>query len=61
MFVAERKNYAQIAAAMVKGQTPQYLALHEQHTVVGPEFNDRRAELIFNRTKQIDAICAAHC
>jgi hypothetical protein len=56
LFVAERKNYAQIAAAMVKGTDATNISRVMSSTLwSGTEFNDRRAELIFNRTKQIDA------
>ena len=61
LFVAERKNYAQIAAAMVKGTDATNISRFMSSTLwSGTEFNDRRAELIFNRTKQIDAhLCGA--
>jgi hypothetical protein len=61
LFVAERKNYAQIAAVMVKGPDATNISRFMSSTRwSGPEFNDRRAELIFNRTKQIDAhLCGA--
>jgi hypothetical protein len=61
LFVAERKHYAQIAAAMVKGTDATNISRFMSSTLwSGTECNDRRAELIFNRTKQIDAhLCGA--
>jgi hypothetical protein len=61
LFVAKRKNYAQIAAAMIKGTDATNISRFMSSTLwSGTEFNDRRAELIFNRTKQIDAhLCGA--
>jgi len=61
LFVAELKNYAQIAAAMVKGTDATNISRFMSSTLwSGTEFNDRRAELIFNRTKPIDAhLCGA--
>ena len=56
LFVAERKNFAQIAACMVNGSDATNISRFMSSDLwSGAEFNDRRVELIFERTKQLDA------
>ena len=56
LFVAERKNFAQIAACMVNGADATNISRFMSSELwSGAAFNDRRVELIFERTKQMDA------
>jgi len=56
LFVAERKNFAQIAACMVNGSDASNISRFMSSPLwSGPDFNDRRVELIYHRTNKIDA------
>ena len=56
LFVAERKNFAQIAACMVNGSDATNISRFMSSELwSGAEFNDRRVALIFERTQKIDA------
>jgi len=56
LFVAERKNYAQIAACLVKGADASNISRFMSSDLwSGPAFNDRRVALISERTKHLDA------
>lgn len=56
LFVAERKNYAQIAACLVNGADATNISRFMSSELwSGPEFNDRRVEVIVDRTEKIDA------
>ncbi len=56
LFVAERKNYAQIAACLVNGADATNISRFMSSELwSGTEFNDRRVKLLLDRTKDLDA------
>jgi len=56
LFVAERKNYAQMAACLVKSADATNISRFMSSDLwSGTEFNNRRIKLIYDRTQQLDA------
>jgi hypothetical protein len=56
LFVAERKNYSQMAACLVKSADATNISRFMSSELwSGAEFNDRRVELIYDRSQKIDA------